>query len=362
MFGPSKIMKWLDSNLQEVRRSRQTTLAALVTGAMRMKGTGVLALGRAMDGPTTAKHRIKRVDRFLGNKNVELFEMSKALFNILRGHDKQPIVLVDWTDRRKFEQLVFSITKDGRAMPFYAVTVKSTHFEDETTGVKIKAETEALATLGAICPADVVPIIVADKGFGNARWLGDIQNRGWLFVQRLSKNHYMETERHIGVLTELGIRKGYRPKDWGWGTMGEAGNGHMRLVSVYDFEAEGPWYLVTNIEDMSANRVVKTYAKRMWIEAMFRDLKSRKWGLGIDDVRLSTVQRTACHFMVVAISYILLCAFGALAEAHNFGETLKANTVDHRVLSLATIGNNFINFIGRITVKMAIAELIALPT
>ena len=43
MFGPSKIMKWCEVNLQGVRRSRLRTLSCICAGAMKMKGVGVLA-------------------------------------------------------------------------------------------------------------------------------------------------------------------------------------------------------------------------------------------------------------------------------------------------------------------------------
>ena len=108
--------------------------------------------------------------------------------------------------------------------------------------------------------------------------------------------------------------------------------------------------------------IVELYRKRMWTEAMFRDLKSRKWGMGLDEVQLTTVERTQRHFLIIMLAYILLCAFGAIAEHQQFGETLKANTVNKRVLSLAVIGNHFIEFIGRITVRMAIEKLVQLPT
>lgn len=365
MFGPSKIMKWFEQNFQGVRRSRYKTMAHIVAGAMKMKGVGVLSLGRSMHGEVSAKHCIKRVDRFLANKDVELFEISKSLFDALRGSEKHPIILVDWTDRHEYEQVVLSITKDGRSMPFCAVTIKSTHLNAEMDGAKIHAEQEILRNLYAMCPPEVIPIIVADRGFGNERWIVQIANRGWFFVQRLSRQHYLETECFVGVLPELGIRRGYLAKDWGWGSMGDnpqEGKTRLRLVTVYDRDADEPWYLITNIEDKDANAIVHIYKKRSWTEAMFRDLKSRKWGLGMDEVRLTTVQRTAVHFMIVAIAYILLCAFGAFAEAQEFGESLKANTVSNRVLSLASIGNRFLEFIGRITVKMAIEKLIALPT
>jgi len=365
MFGPSKIMKWFDRHLQPVRRSRRKTLAHIVAGAMKMKGVGVLALGRAMDGPSFAKHRIKRVDRFLANEKLERLAIAEILFEVLRGRDLHPIVLVDWTDRHAFEQLVLSIPVDGRSVPFHAITIKSTKLGAETQGPLISAERQILRELNAMCPLGVTPIIVADRGFGNERWIRDVTKWGWHFVQRLSKSHYVETEQHIGTLPELGIRRGYHPKDWGWGTMGDnekEAKTPFRLVSVFHRDADEPWYLITNIEDTDAKKIVGTYAKRWWTETMFRDLKNRKWGLGMDEVRLTTVERTANHFIVVIIAFILLCAFGAFAETKKFGERLKANTEKNRALSLAAIGNHFIDFIGRTTVAMAINRLVLLPT
>lgn len=365
MFGPSKIMKWFDRNLQVVRRSRRKTLAHIAAGAMKMKGVGVLALGRAMDGPAIAKHRIKRVDRFLANENLEGLAIAGTLFNLLRDQDRRPIVLVDWTDRHAFEQLVLSIPRDGRSMPFHAITIHSTKLGTQSKGALIHAEQAILRQLHAMCPPDVKPIIVADRGFGNERWIGESAKWGWRFVQRLSKNHYVETEHHIGTLPELGIRRGYRARDWGWGTMGdneEEKKTRLRLVTVFHRDADEPWYLVTNVEDTEARKITAIYEKRWWTETMFRDLKNRKWGLGMDEVKLTTVERTATHFIIVMVAYLLLCAFGAFAEAQNFGEQLKANTEKNRALSLAAIGNHFIEFIGRTTVSLAMAKLVRTPT
>ena len=362
MYSPSKIVTWLKENFQPMRASRLKTLASIVSGAMKMQGVGVLALGRAMEDETFAKHRIKRVDRFLGNGQIEVRTVFEGLFNVLRGKHKTPVVLVDWTDRHAYKQLVFALSKNGRALPFLWITIKKADFEDATHGLEIEAERQALALLRTLCPSQVAPIIIADRGFGNSRWLSEIEKWGWYYVQRLAKNHYMETSGYIGVLHELGIRRGWRPRDWGWGTLGENKTGNMRLVTVYDRNAKGPWYLVTNLENTRANRIVTLYAKRMWIEAMFRDLKSRKWGLGIDEVRLSDAQRTTRHFIIVAIAYILLCAIGAIAELKKLARTLKANTVKRRTLALAALGNNLIQCVARMNVSTIIKELVKLPT
>jgi hypothetical protein len=68
-----------------MRASRRKTLVAIVSGAMKMQGTGVLACG------AFAKHPIKRVERFLGNTQVEVEFVFKGLFSLLRGTHKSRV-------------------------------------------------------------------------------------------------------------------------------------------------------------------------------------------------------------------------------------------------------------------------------
>jgi len=97
---------WLKQLVPGMRLSRIKTLSALVAGAMRMRGVGVLSLGRAMSGPTAAKHRIKRVWRFFRNPAVESLEVSKALFERIMPRKGSIVILCDWTDIDPFQQLV----------------------------------------------------------------------------------------------------------------------------------------------------------------------------------------------------------------------------------------------------------------
>jgi hypothetical protein len=271
------------------------------------------------------------------------------------------LVLVDWTDLAPFQQLVFSLPRDGRSLPFLWVTIRKGTSEEEQKGAMIAAERAALERLQRICPPDLKPILIADRGFGHARWLGEIQNRGWGFVQRLSHIHQVHVEQHMGSLKELGIRRGRRPRDWGWGTMDEQEFGPVRLVTVFAREAQEAWYLITNLEFEAPAEVVRIYQRRMWTEAMFRDLKNRDWGLGLDQVRLSEPLRHERHFCVLALAYVLLCAFGAAAETLGIAQQLKANTRPERVLSLARIGNYFLQ-LSRCNLATAFRALAALPT
>ncbi|MDA8192366.1 MAG: hypothetical protein M0Z53_00005, partial [Thermaerobacter sp.] len=57
-----------------LRKSQRKTLAALVWALTRQPLLGIAAIVRslAMAHGTTAKHAIKRVDRFLGNVGIDL--------------------------------------------------------------------------------------------------------------------------------------------------------------------------------------------------------------------------------------------------------------------------------------------------
>lgn len=361
MYDPSKILTWIVANVEGMRLSRCKTLAAIVSGALLMRGVGVLALGRAMSGEVAAKHCIKRVWRFLRNEQFECESLFAALFRYLRPPTGRTVILVDWTDLHPFQQLVFSLPRDGRALPFMVFTVRKGTSEEENEGVMVAAETNAMKMLERICPRGLHPIIIADRGFGHARWLGGIQKRGWHFVQRLSHIHQVSVEKHMGTLKELGIRRGRRAHDWGWGTMDEQQFGPVRLVTIFERDSQEAWYLVTSLEFEVPAEIVRLYKRRMWTEAMFRDLKNRDWGLGLDHVRLSEPERHDRHFAIIALAYVLLCAFGAAAETFDIARRLKANTRAERVMNLARIGNYFLQLY-RCSLKEAFAALQDLPT
>ena len=361
MYDPSQILAWLVANVQQMRQSRRKTLAAIVAAALLMKGVGVLALGRAMAGRVAAKHCIKRVWRFLRNDDLEVEALSAALFCSLCPPTGRVIILADWTDIEPFQQLVFSLPRNGRALPFLSVTIrKGTSFEAQE-GAMVEGERQGLDMLARLIPPETKPIIVADRGFGNTRWLGDIQKRGWHWVQRLSHIHTVNLSTHLGSLKELGIRRGWRARDWGWGTMDEKEWGPIRLVTVFEWEAKEAWHLVTDLELEPPAEVIRIYKRRMWIEAMFRDLKNRDWGLGLDQVRLSEPERHQRHFIMLALAYVFLCAFGAAAETVGVDRLFKANTSEERVLSLARIGNYFIQIL-KCSLDTALKALAALPT
>lgn len=338
MLSPKKILALLETNVKGMRRSRAKTLATIVPAAMMMLGVGVLALGRAMQTGTTGKHNIKRVNRFLGNSALETEALALAIFEMFAPASGRILLLADWTDVANGKLLVFSVPANGRSIPFFAKAVAKKAGE----GAMVRCENEALEALARICRNRSDVIVVADRGFGNQRWIPKVKGLGFHYVQRVANVFFVDTEHYIGKLEDMNLRRGARVRDWGEGTLGEDERIKGRLITAFDPDAKEPWYLVTDLDDASMREVVNIYRRRWWIETTFRDHKNRHWGLGLANVVLKEHQRYERLFYIVALAFILLMAHGAAAEQCGFDKHCKANTRKTRVLNLVRLGYHYI--------------------
>ena len=218
---------------------RMKTLAAIIPAAMGLCGVGIPSLGRLMHGPTSAKHNIKRVCRFLCNADLECEAIASAIFRLFAPRQGRVLVLADWTDVANGKLLVFTLPCNGRTIPFFTRVLP----KQVGDGALVRAEEEAMEALGRICRDRAEVIIVLDRGFGNKRWLASVRRAGFHHVQRLSSEFNVDTERYTGNFKELDLRRGPRTRDWGRGTMEEEEAIEGRLITAYDPKARnhGTW-------------------------------------------------------------------------------------------------------------------------
>jgi hypothetical protein len=80
-------------------------------------------LGRALPGSTSDKHRIKAVDRLLGNKGLQddLLALYRARVTWLLRRINRPVLIVDSTGIRwPHYALTVALCCRGRALPLYS--------------------------------------------------------------------------------------------------------------------------------------------------------------------------------------------------------------------------------------------------
>jgi hypothetical protein len=96
------------------------------------------------------------------------------------------------------------------------------------------------------------------------------------------------------------------------------------------------WFLMTD-QPGSAYQLCKLYGRRMTIEQLFRDDKSKRNGWSLRDTKITKPERIDRLLLILAIAYLLLCGVGLIAKAR-FTPSAWCSTNRDNECSIYTIG------------------------
>ena len=329
-----KIVTWIVNACTKIRRSQAKTLAEVVVGAMRCRRASLADVGRAMRGKVLAKHKIKRVWRFVGNERVEVAEAAWALIAIAaKAARGRLFVLVDWVDVGRYKVLVAGVPIRGRSVPvLFAAYAKWELFKSQNA-----FEEGFLTLLRALLPGGAQAVVVADRGFHRADLAKHLQATNLRYVIRVNGKTYFTTDNHAGRLDAVRLRPGEHV-DLGFGAYRKSRPVRQRVVVHWKKHHDTPWFLATDL-DWGWRHVVGTYALRMHIEQLFRDEKNLRYGWGLRQTHLSTPGRLERLLLVLAFAYLLLILLGLLArETLHPGHWASGTSRKKEQNSLFTIG------------------------
>ncbi len=309
------------------------------------------------------KHRIKSVDRLLGNRHLhaERIEVYAALAAEVLSETDRPVLVVDWSDGQEGRQWLLlraSVAVEGRALTLY----EEAHSKHALGSAGV--EGEFLRTLKRVLPRRCVPVVVTDAGF-RGRWFRQVEANGWSWIGRIrgrvycqrsstglwaqAKTLHREATRRAQAFTESVLyrfrplacdlylvkkhrrARGRPPRRRGLGALAR----HSRRSYAQ------PWLLAAShdLRALGANTVVAMYAKRMTIEESFRDLKSHRWGFAARYARSRDMQRIQVLLLIASLACFVTWLAGLIAMARRWSARFQANTERRRaVLSIGFIG------------------------
>jgi hypothetical protein len=349
----------LSSDLQRVHQRRREAVWRAVDGLLLGGKLWLTALGRALPGQTSDKHRIKAADRLLGNRALHrgLDQFYRALANRLLRKTKTPIIVIDWTGlASRHYQLSAQLCCEGRSVPLYA----RVHLKKLLCNPRV--EREFLHELAAILPHDCKPIIVTDAGF-RCPWFAEVRALGWNFIGRIRNRTHARLDGRWIAVRALHKRATARPRDLGWVLMPRLRPESYRLVlssrpklkgrtrmtrrggpgqrtqdRKFSSGAREPWLLVTSLT-CNSKAVVAAYAGRMQIEQSFRDAKNHRHGWALHHAASKCAHRLEVLLLISALALLAVHVIGRAAAALGLQRGFQANTVrDRRVLSCFVLG------------------------
>jgi hypothetical protein len=311
------------------------SLSMIVLGVVRSERLGVAAVGRAMAQAhhRSSKHGVKQVDRFLSNPKLPPELLSQQWVPVVIGSRRRVSVAMDWTDFDHDDHTtlpVSLITRGRRTVPLLAYSVHKSTLK----GKREASERHALGLLRDAIPDGVRVVIVADRGFG------DIHLQGYLteeldfdFVIRFRSNIYLHWGGRMRKARELVPRNGRkRLLRRTYITAQQAGPWNVVLYKASGMKDD--WCLATSLDIKRGDRAVSEYARRFQCEETFRDLKDRRYGLGLSLCRIADCTRRDRLLLVFSVAYLFLLLLGKTSETLGLDRQQRANTETRRTHSL----------------------------
>ena len=168
-------------------------------------------------------------------------------------------------------------------------------------------------------------VIVADRGFGNERFIQYCEDCGFEYLIRLQPNMTIEYGDKKGVLSNIIKNDGsfeVRVKKW------------KKNLGIFKSTKDGKeWYLASNIKGLSHEDAINIYNDRFKIEKCFQDLKSS--GFDIESSKIRKYDRFKRMLAMCVISHSIAVIIGAFINQHM--PTFKKNFPIHTKLILASL-------------------------
>ena len=296
-----------------LRLSQAKTLGALVAAAMSVQRVSLANIGRQMLG--SVKHQINRCWRFCANERLETADAMRGIIaRLVKKRKKALIVALDWVDIRGFQTLMASAVLKGRSIPICWASTHTPVWEGHRS--RNAFEESLLLVLRTMIPQRVPVILLADRGFGRCALAAFCRQHHFRYLIRIQPKVCVRLQGFSGKLLDYPVFKGiakvlknaaYRSDD------ALTQNIVIRWRKNLPPKRDECWFLMTDLSG-TAVELCALYGKRMTIEQLFRDQKSKRNGWSLRTLQISTPDRLDRLLLILAIAYLLLCGLGLIAR------------------------------------------------
>lgn len=294
-------------NRKTVQRTLALTTVALLKG--RQASVPQIAINMGILNDKSYHANLTRVTRFFKSSEFQVDDLTwRGYFNLcfalLEEREAERgglvVIAVDATScEDKFYILSASISFRGRNIPLYFNMRKY-----PAKNIK-KMEEAFLRALHHLLPKKYQYLIVADRGFGNVRWIDLCEELCFEYLVRTNENWNIQNGYEKTNIKEL--EKGNRDlKNIVLSTKGKK----TRLIMSFGNKksSENGWYLLTSLKKETFIDLVQQYSKRFHIEKMFQDEKSS--GFEIEKSRLEKYDRYKRMLFCVYLAQMLMLFIG----------------------------------------------------
>lgn len=270
--------------------------------------TSQIALALSQIKQTSYKTSDMSLYRLLSNEKFKVSELIfrsyiKMVFAMLKEGVQlktgdKVYVQIDFTsDRDDFLILVASVLYFNKAIPLYFAMRKYPKKKGQYDHKKM--EGAFIRALRHYLSEQYHYVIIADRGFGNKRFIELCEESRFDYLIRLEPNLKIAYQEQTGIMSKQLRRSGtFVVEILTW----------QKTVKLFRNHQRGQvWYLVSNL-NLSHQEGVTRYAQRFRIEKVFQDLKSG--GFDLENSKITKHNRFKRLLFLCCLAYSLMLLLG----------------------------------------------------
>jgi hypothetical protein len=224
--------------------------------------------------------------------------------------------------------LLVSLAYRQRAVPIAWTWVK--HVRGHSTG---KKQLALLAYVRKLIPSGAAVFLVGDSEFGPVEVLRQLDRWGWFYVLRQKGSTHVWRNENEGWRDFASFVKKAGQSEWlGQSYLTASEMYPVNLMALWAKGEDQPWCLATNLPDQKM--ALSFYARRMWIEETFGDLK--RHGFDLESTMLRHFLRLSRLTLAAALLFDWLISTGTWAVKSGLRHLVDRK--DRRDLSYFQIG------------------------
>ena len=288
--------------------SELLTLQILVWLLQVHKQVRIERLASSFPYPIKCESRRKKIQRFLISSNLSLsllwFPLIKKIISIQFKKGDRLIITIDRTQWKDNNISMTSVIWKKRALPIYWLFLSkkgSSNFYEQ------------VATIRPILKLlkDYKLVVIGDREYRSTALALWLTKKKIDFVLRLNKNTKIKSRyKKYQSLNSLEIKPGSKVLYNDVLVTEDNQKDRLNIVVYWrrkynNKQLPSPWYLVSNLKNKE--EIIKIFASRAGIEAMFRDCKSGGYNL---EGSQANQQRLTNLILLIAIAYTASCLVG----------------------------------------------------
>lgn len=320
------------------RITRIRNFTWLIVGIHQSRSVYLSRIAGKIPGKTKLLSFIQRLSRFLANPAIDVHAwyepIARSWLVSQAGHLQQVRLIMDGTKVGFMHQLlIVSLAYRKRAIPIAWTWIK--HVKGHATP---ESHLALLTYVKSLLPPGIAVLLVGDCEFGAVDVLKQLDQWHWDYVLRQKgRTHVCLPANTEWCDFGSWVEKPGRSMWLGQGWLTQSKIYPVNLLAHWKVGEDEPWCLATNLPDK--RMTLQAYARRMWIEEMFGDMKSH--GFDLECTMLRQANKLSRLTLAVALLYVWLLSIGTRTIQNSQRE--QVDRKDRRDLSIFQIGLRFID-------------------